>query len=44
MIYISDITEHLILGEIQRIQKEQNLLEEKLKIPKENRMINKSTG
>lgn len=38
-----DITEHLILGEIQRIQKEQNLLEEKLKIPKENRMINKST-
>lgn len=36
-----EITEDLILGQIQSIKKEQNLSEEQLKIPKKNRMINK---
>lgn len=39
-----EITEDLILGQIQSIKNEQNLSEEQLKIPKKNRMINKSRG
>lgn len=37
-----EITEDLILGQIQSIKNEQNLSEEQLKIPKKNWMINKS--
>lgn len=36
-----EITEDLILGQIQSIKNEQNLSEEQLKIPTKNRMINK---
>lgn len=44
LLSILDITEDLILGQIQSIKKEQNLSEEQLKIPKKNRMINKYRG
>lgn len=37
----TEITEDLILGQIQSIKNEQNLSEEQLKIPTKNLMINK---
>lgn len=44
LLSILEITEDLILGQIQSIKNEQNLSEEQLKIPTKNLMINKDRG